>query len=175
MINPNKLKTLVDAHASGPTGKPMPPADESDDPSEEEGEDDEPVDQAARGHALIQQWADFGAALMESADELIENAGEGTDEETVGDSVDRMPDDLQEGFAKFVAKLPEEDCEAVATVLAAESGADVHALCAYLLAAGKWAGENLDAGDAPEDGDTAEAGEPSADHAATETPVGLVE
>ncbi len=182
MINPSKLKTLVDTHAAGPgmaaVNNPM--ADESDDDDglddEVDGDDEETAgaDPSTKGNELLTSWGEFGIALKEAADMIIENAHEvGADllleaipEEAIeeaGDSVERMPEELQQGFAKYIASLSTEDCTALATALVEAAGnpdtdgvPDVALVCAYLTQGGAWAAEEVDVEEDEETEDDAE-------------------
>lgn len=150
-IAPGKLKALVDQHAANPAAalgmkKAAPSGHMGMD--DEDGLDEEAktaVDPAERGAEILGEMGEFGAALKENADLLMENASEvpGVEkgpaggevvEEAVEDSVERMPDDIQSGLAEYVAPLSPEDCAALATAL---TGGEAPALAGYLACAGK--------------------------------------
>jgi len=184
----NKLKALVDQHASGPSavelGMAQPPghegmADDYDD------EADAPVaaDPAARGAALIEEWGEFGRTIKDEAGELHDLAmdvggdlllKEVPDDalKEVGKAVDRMPDELSMGLAKYVSALSPEDCEALATALAPSVGdkADEKLLCAFLLQAGKYAGEEIDVDEDFNVSEEEEEAEEGAEDAAADEP-----
>jgi len=165
MINPSKLKTLVDDHAAGPAGMAAMGVTDDDTDAEDDGEGDEEIaDPAEHGKELLAGWGEFGAALLESADLIVANAHEvGADllaeppsedaMDKVGDTVDRMPEDLQDGFGEQVAAASPEDCYAVASALVGAAGEpgdedDYKLICAYLTAAAKWASDTgTDEGD----------------------------
>ena len=162
MVNPAKLKSLVDQHAAGPSaaqlGMPASPTAEPPMDDEEDEDGSAPQDPAARGAELIDSWGEFGAALKDAAGEIHDQAHDvGADlmlkevppdvVKAVGKSVDRMPDDISMGLAKYVSKLPPEDITALSTALCAEVGedkADANLMTAYLTQAAKYAGEEID-------------------------------
>jgi hypothetical protein len=129
-----------------------------DDEDDEEGASQDP---AARGAELIDSWGDFGVALKDAASEIHDQAHDvGADlmlkevppdaVKAVGKSVDRMPDDISMGLAKYVSKLPPEDITALSTALCAEIGedqADMGLMTAYLTQAAKYAGDEIDVDD----------------------------
>lgn len=168
MINPAKLKSMVDQHAQHPgipalTGPSVaddqPPEDDDEDFDDEEPSD-AGMDPIARGNALIAQWKDFGEALKEEAGEIVDAAHEiggnllltappedATDE--VDKNFDRMPDDLQVGFAQYVAPLPAKDIAALAAALidghdGDTEEADQKLVATYLTMLGKYAVEEVD-------------------------------
>lgn len=159
MMNPAKLKTLVDQQSASPNAAALgmgPPA--PDDQYDEEDDDTEPVEPSARGSELIAGWGEFGKTLEESADDLHDLAHDVGAElllkevpkdatKAVAKSVDRMPDDLSMGLAKYVSALSPEDIDAVATALTAKIGedkADYNLLCAYLKQAAAYAKDEID-------------------------------
>ena len=162
MLNPTKLKSLVDQQTSAPNAAALgmaPPGEMSDEEYDDEDEGgDEPMEPSAKGSALITSWGEFGKTLEESADDLHDLAHDIGAElllkevpknaiKDVGKSVDRMPDDLSMGLAKYVSELSPEDCEAVAAALAAKIGedkADGKLLYAYLHQAAAYAKEEIE-------------------------------
>lgn len=200
MVNPAKLKSLVDLQSAGPSaaalGMPPPPPDaglDDDDDSMPEDEE-EPMDPTAKGEKLLADWGEFGTTLKDSATDLHDLAvdvGPGLMLKDVppdvikdvGKGVDRMPDELSMGLSKYVSALSPEDMTALAAALCKEIGgkADDGLLLAYLTAAGKYAGEEVDVDDGfnePEvDEDAAEedpedAGDDPASPPAGDAPVG---
>lgn len=165
MVNPGHLKSLVDMHSAGAGGigaapsPDAPPDDMGDDPDDEQP--DQPMDPAAKGEQLIEGWGDFGSTLKESAGDLHDLAHDvGGDlmlkevpddaVKDVGKSVDRMPDELQQGLAKYVSKLSPEDTDALSAALCKEIGedqADQKLLTAFLTQAAKYAGDEVDVDD----------------------------
>jgi len=192
-MDPSKLKTLVDQQSAGPTAAQLgmaPPDAETFDEDADEAEDTgDSIDAADRGTALLAEWGEFGKSLEEEADMVYDNAHEVGAElllaevpekafKAVGKSVDRMPDELSMGFAKYIGELSAEDCEALGHVLVTkldEEEADTGLLCAYLQKAGEYAKaeievdedfneseeeedeEEEDEEEAPADGDTMDA------------------
>lgn len=166
MVDANKLKSLVDQHASGPSAAQLgmaPPSGEGDmddDLDDEPADEEAPLDPAGKGAKMIEDWGEFGQTIKEEAGELHDLATDVGGNlmlkdvpddalKEVGKQVDKMPDELSMGLAKYVSKLSPEDCEALATALAAEVGdkGDVKLLAAYLAAAGKYAGDEIDVDD----------------------------
>lgn len=160
-MNPASLKSLVDQHAAGPSAASLGMAPPSDPDMDDEDLDEEPVEEgtsgAARGDELIASWGEFGETIKEEASELVDlavDAGPGLllkepDEDAikaVEKAVDKMPDELSMGLAKYVSKLSPEDCEGLAMALAATVGedADEKLLAAFIVAAGKYAGEEIE-------------------------------
>jgi hypothetical protein len=163
MMNPAKLKTLVDQQSASPNAAALgmaPPGAEGepDDFDDEDDEGTEPVEPSARGSELIASWGEFGKTLEESADDLHDLAHDAGAElmlkepdksaiKAVEKSVDRMPDELSMGLAKYVSELPPADLEAVCTALVAKIGedkADLNLLCAYMTHASAYAKEEID-------------------------------
>lgn len=171
MVNPAKLKSLVDQHATGPSaaqlGMAAPGGAAPDDvPYDDDMEDDEdgespPKDPATRGAELIDEWGEFGETLKDEASELHDQAHDvGADLllkdvpedaiDDVGKAVDRMPDELSMGLAKYVSELPPEDVTALAAALCKEVGedeADQNLLAAFLTQAGKYAADEVEVDD----------------------------
>lgn len=164
MIHPAKLKSLVDLQSMAPNaaalGVPLPVPGAEDD-FEDEGDMDEaaePVDPIARGNELLAEWGEFGEVLLESAQAFHDNAHEVGAElllkevpedaiDAVAKSVDRMPEDVQQGLAKYVSPASDQDCEAVTAVLVSkleEDQPDAALICAYLRQASKYAGEEFE-------------------------------
>lgn len=165
MINPSKLKTLVDSQASAPSAASMGMA-----PGGDEGLDDELADDmgdmddgddggdpVAKGEALLTEWGEFGATLKESADMIHDTAMEVGSEllmKVVSDdakdevikAVDRMPDDIQQGLAKYVGKLDEAGLDALTAALAAGLGeeADGAMVKSFLKVAGEYAAAEIE-------------------------------
>lgn len=161
-MNPASLKSLVDQHASGPSAASLgmaPPSDPDYDP-EDDDLDEEPEETASgaeRGAALIAEWGEFGNTLKEEAGEMHDLAMDAGAElllqeipddaiKAVEKAVDKMPDELSMGLAKYVSALSPEDCMSLAEALAPDvgEGADVKLLCAFLSVAGKYAGEEIE-------------------------------
>lgn len=163
MVAATKIKSLVAQHAASPSAAAlgMTPAPAAGD----EEHDDEPaapeapeVDPISRGNELITSWKEFGDTLRESADLFHDSATDAGAElllTTVPDkvqkeiekSVDRMPDDIQQGLAKYVAPLSPEDQAAVAAALVHELNdptAEAGLMTAYLQHAAKYAGEEVE-------------------------------
>jgi len=158
-----KLKTLVDQQSVSPNAAAlgMAPVNEED-LGDEEGEDIEAEpsdgDPVGRGNELISEWGEFGVTLSEEAKELHDLAHDVGAElllenipddavKAVGKAVDRMPDELSMGFAKYIGELSPDDCEAVAHALVTqidEDEADVNLLCAFILKAGEYAKEEIE-------------------------------
>lgn len=193
MVNPAKLKSLVDQHATGlsPTQLGLaspagPPPDDGMDMDDEDEDGEAPQDPAARGQELIEQWGEFGEEIEDGAEELNDLAHDvgaelllkDVPEDAVSDvekAVDRMPDDLSMGLAKYVSKLPPEDVTALATALVAdldEDAADVNLLASFLTQAAKYAEGEFDEEDLAEfnepdeDEEEDDEEEPEADEAA---------
>lgn len=156
MINPSKLKSLVDQQASPPSAPPM-PDDDIEAGADDEGdyEDEEPAP-AADGQSLIDSWGEFGKTLKEEADLLMENAFDiggnlllkKVPDDAMKDlekSVDRMPDEISMGFAKYIGELDEAHCRALCHTLAASLGdkADENLLYAYVHLAGQYAKDEV--------------------------------
>ncbi len=155
LINPAKLKTLVTAHANpmAPLNNPSAMAPDEDD-EEDQGTEEDPEAAKAKGEELLAGWGTFGAALKDNADIVVQNATDVGDgllapevaqdvSDKVADSVEHMPDEIQDGFADYIAKADPDDCKAIAYALIASAGsdADVELVCAYLATAGKHLGE----------------------------------
>lgn len=186
MLNPAKMKALVDQHSAGPSAAALgmpPPGEPMDEEDAEEEDGTEPVDPSARGEELLASWGEFGESLKESADLLHDNAHDVGAElllkevppdasKKVGKSVDRMPDEISMGLAKYVAELSPEDCEALVTALAATIGedkADVGLMCAYVKLAAAYAKEEVDV---DEDFNEPEEDEDAEEEPAEEAPEG---
>ena len=173
MVNPSKLKSLVDQHASGPSAAQLgmaspagaPGAGDYDEDMDDDDEDGaEPQDPAARGQSLLEEWGQFGEDVKDEAKELHDLAHDVGAElllkevpddavKDVEKSVDRMPDDISMGLAKYVSKLPPDDVTALATALCAnidEDSADVNLLSAFLTQASKYAAGEFDEDDLAE-------------------------
>lgn len=160
-MNPASLKSLVDQHAAGPSAASLGMAPPSDPDLDDEDFDEEEPEAAAsgaeRGNELIASWGEFGETIKEEAGELYDlavDAGPGLllkepDEDSikaVEKAVDKMPDELSMGLSKYVSQLSPEDCESLSMALAAIVGeeADEKLLCAFMSAAGKYAGEEIE-------------------------------
>jgi hypothetical protein len=164
MINPSKLKTLVDSQASPPSAASMGMApggdegldDELADDMGDEGDDDG-GDPVAKGEAMLTEWGEFGATLKESADMIHDTAMEVGSEllmKVVSDdakdevikAVDRMPDDIQQGLAKYVGKLDDAGLDALTAALAAGLGeeADGAMVKSFLKVAGEYAAAEIE-------------------------------
>lgn len=196
-INPSKLKTLVDQHSASPSAPPMPEGGYEDEDMDAGFEDEaEPAEPSARGEALLTEWGEFGKTLREEATELHDLAHDIGAElmlkevpdkvlKEVGKSVDRMPDELSMGLSKYVSKLSPEDCEALCAALTKEIGedkADSKLLYAYVQAAAKYAGEEIEPDEDfnepeedeededEEDDETEDGGDDTADASAADAP-----
>lgn len=189
-MNPASLKTLVDQHAAGPSASSLGMAPPSDPDMDDDADlDEDPVEAGAtgaeRGNELIASWGEFGETIKEEAKELVElavDAGPGLllkepDEDAikaVEKAVDKMPDELSMGLSKYVSQLSPEDCEGLAMALAAIAGEDTdeNLLCAFISAAGKYAGEEIEVDEdfnkseedeeSDDEGDDAEGGDEAA-------------
>lgn len=192
-MNPAKLKTLVDQQSASPNAAALgmsPPGAEGgeydDDDLDDEDDGMDPVEPSARGSELIASWGEFGKTLEESAEDLHDLAHDAGAElmlkeptkdaiKAVEKSVDRMPDELSMGIAKYLSALSPEDIDAVATALVAKIGedkADYNLLCAYLKAAAAYAKDEIDVDEdfnVPEETDEDEAAE-TPEHEAAEPP-----
>lgn len=183
MIEASKLQTLVNKHAAGPSASALGMAPSSgdegldDEDDEYDDSDTDPVEPSARGSELIASWGEFGKTLEESAEDLHDLAHDAGAElmlkepskdalKAVEKSVDRMPDELSMGIAKYIGELSPEDCEAVCAALVSKIGedkADLNLLCAYMKAAGAYAkdeievDEDFNKAEEPEETDDAEA------------------
>jgi hypothetical protein len=178
MINPAKLKSLVDLQSMAPNaaalGVSVPAPEAEDDLEDDEEEEASSTDPVARGNELLAEWGAFGDVLLESAAAFHDNAHEVGAElllkevpadaiDDVAKSVDRMPEDVQQGLAKYVSPASDQDCEAVTAVLVSkldEDQPDAALICAYLRQASKYAGEEFEIlEDEEEDEEDAEEGE----------------
>jgi hypothetical protein len=176
MVNPGKLKALVDSDSSNPmaaisnpsVGEPEPDGDEDYDDEDEESEDIEASgDPLARGNDLISQWGELGETMKEEAGEIVDGAHDvGADlllakipEDAIDEvhkNFDRMPDELQWGLAKYVSKLTADDATAVATALldghdGDTKDGDLKLVTIYLQQLGTYAAEEVDPDDIPEE------------------------
>lgn len=182
MINPSKLKSLVDQQASPPSAPPMPDAEggEDDDMGDDDmdDEDADAGDPVAKGNELLASWGEFGETLKDEADLLLDNALEVGGNlllmkvpddaiKAVEKSVDRMPDEISMGLAKYVGALEEGDCKALCAALARSLGdkADENLLYAYVHAAGQYAKDEIKVDD---DFNVDEEAEKEAEEAAAE-------
>jgi len=168
MVNPGKLKALVDTHQvnpgmaalANPSATPPEPGEEDDDDLDDEEEPEEAGDPKAKGESILASWGDDGEKLKEEAGEIVDAAHdvgpnlllaqvpEDTIEE-VEDKFDRMPDDMQVLVAKRVAKLAPDDVTALATALCdGHDGdtevADVKLVATYLTTLAAHAAEEVD-------------------------------
>jgi len=172
MVNPGKLKALVDTHSENPgmaaISNPSDAAGDDDFDDEEDSEAGEEeaapaADPLTRGNELIGQWGLLGAHLKEEAGEIVDEAHEvGSDlllakvpEETiteVEDLFDKMPEEIQHCLAKYVAKLPPDDVTALATALVDghdgdTEDADVKLMAVFLTTISAHAAEEVDPDD----------------------------
>ncbi len=160
-MNPTSLKSLVDQHASAPNAAALgmaPPGEGGYEDEEEDPDAPEPMEPAARGAELVAGWGEWGKELEDSASDLHDLAHDAGAElllkeptkdaiKAVEKSVDRMPDDLSMGIAKYVSALSPEDVTALATYLCSKIGedkADCNLLTAYLKAAASYAKEEIE-------------------------------
>jgi hypothetical protein len=177
MVNPSKLKSLVDSHSTNPgmaalTNPSMQVGGDDDDDLDEEDDEGDGApsgDPKEHGNELISSWGVLGAHLKEDAGEIVDAAHEiGGDlllakvpdeaMKEIEDSFDRMPEEIQHALAKYVSKLSDEDCHDVTVALldghdGDTEDADTNLVCTYLKLLAAHAAEEVDPADLEDDED----------------------